>query len=87
MTLCWSLDKLGPMTRCVEDAMLVLHAISGPDASDLSSVPSKLDFDADATVQGLRVGYLPGWMKENFRHRCEPRGSGSNSEGAGTWSL
>ena len=32
MTLCWSLDKLGPMTRTVEDAMLVLRAISGPDA-------------------------------------------------------
>ena len=28
MTLCWSLDKLGPMTRRVEDAMLVLQAIS-----------------------------------------------------------
>ena len=65
MTLCWSLDKLGPMTRSVEDAMLVLHAISGPDAGDLSSVPSKLDFDAGASVQGLRVGYIPGWMKEN----------------------
>jgi Asp-tRNA(Asn)/Glu-tRNA(Gln) amidotransferase A subunit family amidase len=65
MTLCWSLDKLGPMTRRVEDAMLVLHAISGPDAGDLSSVPSKLDFDAGANVQGLRVGYFPGWMKED----------------------
>jgi Asp-tRNA(Asn)/Glu-tRNA(Gln) amidotransferase A subunit family amidase len=65
MTLCWSLDKLGPMTRSVEDAMLVLHAISGPDAGDLSSVPSKLDFDARETVRGLRVGYFPGWMKEN----------------------
>ena len=29
MTLCWSLDKLGPMTRTVEDAMLVLQAITG----------------------------------------------------------
>jgi Asp-tRNA(Asn)/Glu-tRNA(Gln) amidotransferase A subunit family amidase len=65
MTLCWSLDKLGPMTRSVEDAMLVLQAISGPDAGDLSSVPSKLDFDAGASVQRLRVGYFPGWMKEN----------------------
>ena len=64
MTLCWSLDKLGPMTRSVEDAMLVLHAISGPDAGDLSSVPSNLDFDAGARVQGLRVGYFPAWMKE-----------------------
>jgi len=65
MTLCWSLDKLGAMTRSVEDAMLVLQAISGPDAGDLSSVPSRLDFDAGASVAGLRVGYLPGWMKES----------------------
>jgi Asp-tRNA(Asn)/Glu-tRNA(Gln) amidotransferase A subunit family amidase len=65
MTLCWSLDKLGPMARSVEDTMLVLHAISGPDAGDLASVPSKLDFDASASVKGLRVGYVPGWMKED----------------------
>jgi Asp-tRNA(Asn)/Glu-tRNA(Gln) amidotransferase A subunit family amidase len=65
MTLCWSLDKLGPMTRTVEDAMLVLHAISGPDTGDLASVPSKLDFDAGASVQGLRVGYFSRWMNEN----------------------
>jgi len=65
MTLCWSLDKLGPMTRYVEDAMLVLHAITGPDPGDLNSVPSKLDYDANASVKGLRVGYFPAWMKEN----------------------
>ncbi|MGA8151084.1 MAG: amidase [Terriglobales bacterium] len=64
MTLCWSLDKLGPMARGVEDTMLVLQAISGPDAGDVASVPSKLDFDSTASVQGLRVGYFPGWMKE-----------------------
>jgi Asp-tRNA(Asn)/Glu-tRNA(Gln) amidotransferase A subunit family amidase len=65
MTLCWSLDKLGPMTRSVEDAMLVLQAITGPDAGDVSSVPSRLDFDAAGGVDGLRVGYFPAWMKEN----------------------
>jgi len=65
MTLCWSLDKLGPMTRTVEDAMLVLQAITGPDAGDPSSLPSRLDFDATADVRGLRVGYFPGWMKES----------------------
>ena len=64
MTLCWSLDKLGPMTRSVEDAMLVLQAISGPDAGDVDSVPSKLDFDAGASIKGLRVGYFPAWMNE-----------------------
>jgi Asp-tRNA(Asn)/Glu-tRNA(Gln) amidotransferase A subunit family amidase len=64
MTLCWSLDKLGPMTRSVEDAMLVLNAISGFDSGDLSSVPSRLDFDAGGGVQGLRVGYVKSWMNE-----------------------
>jgi Asp-tRNA(Asn)/Glu-tRNA(Gln) amidotransferase A subunit family amidase len=64
MTLCWSLDKLGPMTRGVEDTLLVLEAISGPDPGDVSSVPSKLDFDAGAKVAGLRVGYFPKWMNE-----------------------
>jgi len=63
MTLCWSLDKLGPMTRSVEDSMLALQAISGPDAGDLSSVASRLDFDAAAPVSGLKVGYIPDWMK------------------------
>src|SRR6266545_836952 len=65
MTLCWSLDKLGPMTRSVEDAILVLNAISGPDAGDASSVPSHLSFDATASVEGLKVGYIAQWMKES----------------------
>ena len=64
MTLCWSLDKLGPMARSVEDTMLVLNSISGPDPGDPASVPSTLAFDADAGVAGLRVGYFPKWMKE-----------------------
>jgi Asp-tRNA(Asn)/Glu-tRNA(Gln) amidotransferase A subunit family amidase len=62
MTLCWSMDKLGPMTRSVEDAMLVLQAVTGPDAGDASTVPCHLDFDAAAPVTGLRVGYFPAWM-------------------------
>jgi Asp-tRNA(Asn)/Glu-tRNA(Gln) amidotransferase A subunit family amidase len=65
MTLAWSLDKLGPMARSVEDTMLVLQALSGPDSGDLASVPSHLDFDAMAPVTGLRVGYFPKWMKED----------------------
>jgi Asp-tRNA(Asn)/Glu-tRNA(Gln) amidotransferase A subunit family amidase len=64
MTLCWTLDKLGPMTRGVEDTLLVLRAISGPDAGDVASVPSHLDFDASAPVKGLKVGYVKSWMNE-----------------------
>jgi Asp-tRNA(Asn)/Glu-tRNA(Gln) amidotransferase A subunit family amidase len=65
MTLCWSLDKLGPMTRTVEDAMLVLRAIQGVDAGDTAGVAAKLDFDAGAPVRGLKVGYVPAWMQES----------------------
>lgn len=64
MTLCWSLDKLGPMARGVEDTMLVLNTISGPDPGDVDSLPSHLDYDAVASVAGLRVGYFPAWMRE-----------------------
>ncbi len=74
MTLCWSLDKLGPIARSVEDTLLVLQAISGPDAGDLSSVPSVLDYDARTGVRGLRVGYFPRWERaatEVDRHALE----------------
>jgi Asp-tRNA(Asn)/Glu-tRNA(Gln) amidotransferase A subunit family amidase len=64
MTLCWSMDKLGPMARSVEDTMLVLQAISGADPGDLGAVSSPLDFDANAAVKGLRLGYFPAWMDE-----------------------
>jgi Asp-tRNA(Asn)/Glu-tRNA(Gln) amidotransferase A subunit family amidase len=65
MTLCWSLDKLGPMARFVEDTLLVLNTITGPDPGDVDSVPSHLDFDAATSVRGLRVGYFPKWMNED----------------------
>ncbi len=64
MTLCWSLDKLGPMTRTVEDALLVLDAISGVDPGDVYGIEAPLDYDAHAPVRGLRVGYFPEWMRE-----------------------
>ena len=65
MPLCWSLDKLGPMTRSVEDAMLVLDAIFGPDNMDVACVPTTLDFDANASIRGLKVGYFPNWTNGN----------------------
>jgi Asp-tRNA(Asn)/Glu-tRNA(Gln) amidotransferase A subunit family amidase len=65
MTLCWSMDKLGPMARGVEDTILVMKSISATDSGDVSSVPSRLEFDAAADIQGLRVGYFPKWMNES----------------------
>ena len=64
MTLCWTMDKLGPITRSVEDTMLVLDAIRGPDPGDSASVAAHFDYDAGASIKGLKVGYFPAWMKD-----------------------
>ena len=64
MTLSWTCDKLGPMARCVEDTILVLHAISGFDPGDTASVDAPLRFNARAKTAGLKVGYFPKWMNE-----------------------
>ena len=59
------LDKLGVMTRRVQDAMLVMRPIAGPDGRDRSAVAAPLDFDASKSVKGLRVGYVEAWMKDD----------------------
>jgi Asp-tRNA(Asn)/Glu-tRNA(Gln) amidotransferase A subunit family amidase len=58
MTLSWSLDKIGPMCRSVEDCALVLDAIHGPDDQDLSVVEVPFNWDANLDIRKLRVGYL-----------------------------
>ncbi len=63
MALCWSLDKIGPICRCVEDCVLVLDAIRGADAGDPSSVEAPLGFDAGADVRSMRVGYVADWFE------------------------
>jgi Asp-tRNA(Asn)/Glu-tRNA(Gln) amidotransferase A subunit family amidase len=66
MTLSWSCDKLGPMARYVEDTMLVLHAISGPDGKDVACVPQGYREQMTPKQNGaaLKVGYFPKWMQE-----------------------
>jgi Asp-tRNA(Asn)/Glu-tRNA(Gln) amidotransferase A subunit family amidase len=63
MALCWSLDKVGPLCRCVEDCALVLGALNGPDPADPSAVDVPFHFDAAAPVAGLKVGYDPRWFE------------------------
>ena len=65
------------MARSVEDTMLVLNVISGPDAGDGNSRPSKLDFNARVGVPRLRVGYVPAWMKENPATAVDRAGAAS----------
>lgn len=58
MALSWSMDKLGPICRSVEDCALVLDAIHGPDGKDLSAIPASFNWNATLDPLRLRVGYV-----------------------------
>jgi Asp-tRNA(Asn)/Glu-tRNA(Gln) amidotransferase A subunit family amidase len=58
MALSWSMDKLGPICRAVEDCALVLDAIYGPDGADPSVKNAAFHWDAALDWRKLRVGYL-----------------------------
>lgn len=64
MSLCPSLDKVGPICRGVEDTALVLAAINGEDAADRGSIGAGLHYDAAEGIADLRVGYLPAAFGE-----------------------
>jgi Asp-tRNA(Asn)/Glu-tRNA(Gln) amidotransferase A subunit family amidase len=58
MALCWSLDKLGPICRSVEDCAAIFHAIHGADGKDATAVDRPFAWDPDLDVRKLRVGYV-----------------------------
>ena len=58
MALSWTMDKLGPMCRSVEDCALVLDAIYGPDGVDKSVYDVPFHWDATLKPSSLRVGYV-----------------------------
>jgi Asp-tRNA(Asn)/Glu-tRNA(Gln) amidotransferase A subunit family amidase len=58
MALSWTMDKIGPICRAVEDCALVLSAIYGPDGHDLSVQNAAFNWDANFNWKTLRVGYL-----------------------------
>ena len=65
MALCWSLDKVGPIVRHVDDAAPVLAAINGASPGDPASVTMPLYADASKDASGLRVGYDPKWFADD----------------------
>lgn len=58
MALSWTMDKLGPICRGVEDCAIVLAAIHGPDGHDLSVRNAAFNWNADLDWKSLRVGYI-----------------------------
>ncbi|MGH9601378.1 MAG: amidase, partial [Terriglobales bacterium] len=68
MALSWSMDKLGPLCRAVEDCALVLDAIYGPDGRDRTVRDAAFNWDSSLDVRKLRVGYL----KAEFEREPKP---------------
>jgi Asp-tRNA(Asn)/Glu-tRNA(Gln) amidotransferase A subunit family amidase len=58
MALSWSMDKLGPICRSVEDCALVLDAIHGADGGDPSARSVPFNWDAERPLSSIRVGYF-----------------------------
>jgi Asp-tRNA(Asn)/Glu-tRNA(Gln) amidotransferase A subunit family amidase len=71
MTLCWSLDKLGPICRSAEDAGLVLAAIHGADARDPGTITRPFVFGFDGPA-GWKVGVPQGAFEGPEGERCRP---------------
>jgi Asp-tRNA(Asn)/Glu-tRNA(Gln) amidotransferase A subunit family amidase len=79
MALSWTMDKLGPICRAVEDCAAVLSAIYGPDQQDPSVRDAAFNWNAAEDWKSLRVGYLtdefaePTQPKDDTHQKPEPR--------------
>lgn len=76
MALSWSMDKLGPICRAVEDCALVLEAIYGPDGADPSVKNAAFHWDASLDWRKFSVGYL----KVDFEPKPQEAGQETKEE-------
>ncbi len=58
MGLSWTMDKIGPICRGVEDCAAALQAIYGPDGKDVTVGDAPFNWNPDANISSLRIGYL-----------------------------
>ncbi len=86
MTLCWSLDKLGPLARTAEDCALVLEAIRGADGADLAAVEAPFACSLKRPARGLRVGYLERDLDRTGANRTNHAATLATLRGLG-WDL
>jgi Asp-tRNA(Asn)/Glu-tRNA(Gln) amidotransferase A subunit family amidase len=68
MALSWSMDKLGPITRSVEDCAIVFNAIQGADKKDLSliSAPFYYTSPQGASLKGMRIGFIKSEFNRKY---------------------
>ena len=71
MTLSWSMDKLGPIARSVEDCALIFAAIHGADGLDPAAVDRPFAWPPPRDLRTLRVGYVEGRKPADERDESE----------------
>ena len=71
MSLCWSMDKIGPLCRCIEDCALVFGAIHGADGLDPAAVDRPFTWPWRGDLRSLRVGYVEGTDPDRPRPELE----------------
>jgi Asp-tRNA(Asn)/Glu-tRNA(Gln) amidotransferase A subunit family amidase len=76
MALSWSMDKIGPITRSVEDCAIVLNTIYGQDGHDLSVQPAAFNPDLTMDIHKLKVGYI----KSSFDEPKMPEAGANDNE-------
>jgi Asp-tRNA(Asn)/Glu-tRNA(Gln) amidotransferase A subunit family amidase len=79
MALSWTMDKIGPMCRSVEDCVLAFNAIYGPDGRDDTVVDAPFVWNADLPLSRLKIGYITA----EFEPPAPDAGRGGRGEGAG----
>lgn len=58
MALCWTMDKVGPICRNVEDCAIVFNAIYGPDGKDQSLIDLPFNYSPQVDLHKMKIGYF-----------------------------
>ncbi|MCU0354013.1 MAG: amidase [Cytophagales bacterium] len=69
MALSWSMDKIGPMCRTVEDCAVVFNAIYGPDGLDPTVFDAPFNYAPLPSLKGIRLGYLKKAFESDYANK------------------
>jgi len=70
MALSWSMDKIGPICRTVEDCAIVFNAIQGPDGVDQTLLDVPFNYRPNVDLKKLRIGYVKKLFEEDYPNKA-----------------
>jgi Asp-tRNA(Asn)/Glu-tRNA(Gln) amidotransferase A subunit family amidase len=70
MALSWSMDKIWPICRTVEDCAIVFNAIQGPDGVDQTLLDAPFNYRPNVDLKKLRIGYVKKLFEEDYPNKA-----------------